>query len=76
MENQRKQSTLLSLCYEYSGDDINLDEKDWHEAKHLVKIFDNYAIEFAEWYSSKDEYFEYGKTIKESLEMFKKEKGL
>ena len=25
---ERKQSTLLSLCYEYSGDDINLEEKE------------------------------------------------
>ncbi len=49
---EKKQSTLLSLCYEYSGDDINLEEKDWNEAKHLVKIFDNYACDFAYWLSN------------------------
>jgi hypothetical protein len=42
----------------------------------LEKVADDYCVDFAEWYSSKDEYFEYGKTIKELLIIFKKEKGL
>ena len=46
------------------------------QSEKCVKICENFAIRFAEWYSSKDEYFEYGKTIKELLEIFKKEKGL
>lgn len=84
--DQRKQSTLLELCYEYSGDDINLEEKDWNEAKHLVKIFDNYAIEFAEWVRKKTYYenltkeFIYNRNVykneKELLEIFKKENKL
>ena len=81
---ERKQSTLLSLCYEYSGDDINIEEKDWHEAKHLVKIFDNYAIEFNKWTHNlrdcKDNSIEYNQWLnisdEELLRMFKKEKGL
>jgi hypothetical protein len=77
MDN-RKKSTLLELCYEYSGDDINLVEKDWNEAKHLVKIFDNYAIEFGEWLMKKGRYniSNWSKTTKELLETFKKENGL
>lgn len=81
---QRKQLTLLILCYEYSGDDINLEEEDWKEARHLVKIFDNYAIEFVEWCNSlinrvgllewKSNWSRYNTT--ELLEIFKKEKGL
>ena len=42
----------------------------------LSKIADEYAIGFAEWYKNKDEYYEYEKTIKELLQIFKKEKGL
>jgi hypothetical protein len=42
----------------------------------LEKVADDYCIGFAEWYSSKNEYFEYGKTIKELLIMYKKEKEL
>ena len=77
--DQRKQSTLLELCYEYSGDDINLEEKDWNEAKHLVKIFDNYACDFAYWLSNDwllDERWSKITEPKELLEIFKKEKGL
>lgn len=48
-------------------------------AKELEKIADNHAIEFAEWININ--YFVYNtwdksKTIKELLEIFKKEKGL
>jgi len=77
--DQRKQSTLLELCYEYSGDDINLEEKDWNEAKHLVKIFDNYACDFAYWLSNDwllDEMWSKITEPKELLEIFKKQKGL
>ena len=73
--DQRKQSTLLSLCYEYSGDDINLEEKDWHEAKYLAIIFDNYACDFAYWLSNDwllDERWIKITEPKELLEIFKK----
>ena len=73
---ERKQSTLLSLCYEYSGDDINLEEKDWNEAKHLVKIFDNYATQYAEWCCAKNLGVNSFKLYEGELEIFKKEKGL
>jgi hypothetical protein len=76
---KRKQSTLLELCYEYSGDDINFDQKDWHEAKHLVKIFDNYAIEFLNYYlhnKSNSRYAFSNLSSEESLEKFKQEKKL
>ena len=75
---QRKQSTLLELCYEYSGDDINLEEKDWHEAKYL-------AIAFAIWIR-KETYYEHltkefiykrnvYKNEKELLEIFNRNVG-
>ena len=74
--DQRKQSTLLSLCYEYSGDDINLEEKEWNEAKHLVKIFDNYATQYAEWCCARAIGTDNFKLNEEELSQFKKEKGL
>jgi hypothetical protein len=71
----RKQATLKELCYEYSEDDLDLEPTEWHAADCLVKIFDVYAIGFAEWilrnfnnYGPNDE--------KELLEIYKKEKGL
>jgi hypothetical protein len=45
----RKQATLKELCYEYSEDDLDLEQTEWHAADCLVKIFDVYAIGFAEW---------------------------
>jgi hypothetical protein len=84
----RKQATLKELCYEYSEDDLDLEPTEWHAADCLVKIFDVYAIGFAEW--CKQEYDventpfhnkwlnvdgEYVST-KELLETYKKEKGL
>lgn len=82
----RKQATLKELCYEYSEDDLDLEPTEWHSANCLVKIFDVYAIEFAEWIR-KETYYEhltkefiYKRNIYESeeelLEIFKKEKGL
>ena len=77
--DQRKQSTLLELCYEYSGDDINLEEKDWNEAKHLAIIFDNYAIEFLNYYlhnKANSRYVFSNLSAEEALEKFKQENGL
>ena len=75
----KKQQTLLNLCYEYSEDEINLEEKEWYAAKHLVNIFDVYAIDFAEWYldlwNRNDLAFE-NNSPKQLLEIFKKYKGL
>jgi hypothetical protein len=78
----RKQATLKELCYEYSEDDLDLEPTEWHAADCLVKIFDVYAIGFAEWYWSKcmmsnfDMNFDMNLTVEKSLEIYKKEKGL
>ena len=75
---ERTKPTLLELCYEYSGDDINLEEKDWHEANHLVKIFDNYAIEFLNYYlhnKANRRYVFSNLSAEEALEKFKQEKN-
>jgi hypothetical protein len=42
----------------------------------LEKIADDYAIEFAQWLIDTDSEPKRGFTIKELLEIFKKEKGL
>jgi len=38
---------LLNALYEYSGDVLNLNEEEWNDAKNLVKIFNYYMIDFA-----------------------------
>ena len=58
---------------------INTDREAGRYAKECEQIADDYAIEFAEWVGIN--YFVYNtweerKSIKELLEIFKKEKGL
>lgn len=72
----RKQATLKELCYEYSEDDLDLEPTEWHAADCLVKIFDVYAIGFAEWCVAKAMGTNNFKLYDGELEMFKKEKGL
>ena len=72
----RKQATLKELCYEYSEDELDCDPIDQHAANCLVKIFDVYAIEFAEWCCARAIGVTYFKLNEEELEQFKKEKGL
>jgi len=75
----RKQATLKELCYEYSEDDLDLEPTEWHAADCLVKIFDVYAIGFAEWVDDKGLEVvlnQKPKNTKELLEIYKKEKGL
>ena len=60
-------------------EELDLEKLDWNEAKHLVKIFDNYACDFAYWLSNDwllDERWSKITEPKELLEIFKKEKGL
>ena len=86
----RKQSTLKELCYEYSEDELDCEPENQLATDCLVRIFDEFAIGFAEW--SDDNYFRLGNTsiwstsldyedgvvyqTKELLEIYKKEKGL
>jgi hypothetical protein len=72
----RKQATLKELCYEYSEDDLDLEPTEWHAADCLVKIFDVYASEFAEWSVARAMGLDSFKLNEEELERFKKEKGL
>jgi hypothetical protein len=72
----RKQATLKELCYEYSEDDLDLEPTEWHAADCLVKIFDVYASEFAEWSVARAMGLDSFKLNEEELEQFKKEKGL
>lgn len=72
----RKQATLKELCYEYSEDDLDLELTEWHAADCLVKIFDVYATEFAEWSVARAMGLDSFKLNEEELERFKKEKGL
>jgi hypothetical protein len=87
----KKLMTLKEQCYEYSEDDLDLEPTEWHSANCLVKIFDVYAIEFAEWvihnYPNKGTNHEdkllyskkpspLGWSIELLLEIYKKEKGL
>jgi len=72
----RKQATLKELCYEYSEDDLDLEPTEWHSANCLVKIFDVYANEFAEWSIARAMGMDSFKLNDEELEQFKKEKGL
>jgi hypothetical protein len=74
----RKQATLKELCYEYSEDNLDLEPTEWHAADCLVKIFDVYAIEFAEWIrvcKLKGRSYDFD-NIEELLTIYKKEKGL
>lgn len=72
----RKQSTLKELCYEYSEDELDCDPIDQHAANCLVKIFDVYASEFAEWSVARAMGLDSFKLNDGELEQFKKEKGL
>ena len=72
----RKQGTLKELCYEYSEDNLDLEPIEWHAADCLVKIFDVYASEFAEWCCAKTLGTDNFKLNDGELEQFKKEKGL
>jgi hypothetical protein len=45
-------------------------------AEKCIKIADDYAIEFAEWFIDTDDKFVEQFTVTELLEIFKKEKGL
>jgi len=72
----RKQATLKELCYEYSEDDLDLEPTEWHSANCLVKIFDVYAIEFAEWAIAKNMGVNKFTLYEGELETYKKEKGL
>ena len=74
----RKQATLKELCYEYSEDDLDLEPTEWHAADCLVKIFDVYAIGFADWIrvcKLKGRSYDFD-NIKELLTIYKEEKGL
>jgi hypothetical protein len=75
----RKQATLKELCYEYSEDESDCEPDKQPAADCLVKIFDVYAIEFAEWRVNDwihDERWTKISDMKELLEIYKKEKGL
>lgn len=72
----RKQATLKELCYEYSEDDLDFEQAEWHAADCLVKIFDVYASEFAEWSVARAMGLDSFKLNDGELEQFKKEKGL
>jgi len=72
----RKQATLKELCYEYSEDDLDLESIEWHAADCLVKIFDVYASEFAEWSVARAMGLDSFKLNDGELEQFKKEKRL
>jgi hypothetical protein len=72
----RKQATLKELCYEYSEDDLDLEPIEWHAADCLVKIFDVYASEFAEWSVARAMGLDSFKLNDGELEQFKKEKEL
>lgn len=79
----RKQSTLKELCYEYS-EDFSSESENQPAADCLVKIFDNFAIGFAEWlrvnyYDNGDFWIAWDndketKTSEELLEIYKKKK--
>ena len=74
----RKQATLKELCYEYSEDDLDLEPTEWHAADCLVKIFDVYASEFADWIrvcKLKGRSYDFD-NIKELLTIYKEEKEL
>jgi hypothetical protein len=72
----RKQATLKELCYEYSEDDLDLEPTEWHAADCLVKIFDVYATEFAEWAIAKNMGVNKFTLYEGELRIYKKEKGL
>ena len=46
---ERPRLKLLNHLYEYSGDGLNLEEEEWNDAKSLVKVFDYYMTDFANW---------------------------
>lgn len=72
----RKQATLKELCYEYSEDDLDLEPTEWYAADCLIKIFDVYATQYAEWCCARAIGVTHFKLNEEELEQFKKEKGL
>jgi hypothetical protein len=71
----RKQSTLKELCYEYSEDDLLCPPNEQIAADCLVRIFDEFAIDFA-----KNVLINHGKfkyvDLEKMLVVYKKEKGL
>ena len=60
-------------------EELDLEKLDWHEAKYLAIIFDNYAIEFLNYYlhnKANSRYVFSNLSAEEALEKFKQEKGL
>ena len=72
----RKQATLKELCYEYSEDDLLCPPNEQIAADCLVRIFDEFAIGFGEYLDSLTTEDMGTLSIKELLEIYKKEKGL
>ena len=61
-------STLKDRCYEYS--------ENQHAADCLVRITEEFAIDFANWIMDRGFHFNVWPTTNELLEMYKREKGL
>jgi hypothetical protein len=68
--------TLKEMFEEYTWQICEDYENDYKQAKECEKIADDYAIEFANWVIDTDDKPVGQFTIKELLEIFKKEKGL
>ena len=71
-----KENLQQYAYFTYGNNSMNRQYEREDNAKELEKIADDYAIEFAEWrlttfLKNADQY-----TMKELLEIFKKEKGL